>query len=273
MTDASQITPSQWDAIGAYIKDQQAREQLAAMDPATRDAMFAYLGSQPQAPVIPPVEQPAPTELAAWGNQRAQLGTTYNQTLAQLEYQRQNDLANFDLASQQAALQEQMAGARHSLDTGHLSASHNLSLADLTRNKTNTLADLTKQFARARDAFDGPMARRGVLNSGIYTNALGQFNADKNDAFTRANQGYDSQLARLNEDYNYGTQSSDLSYQQAQAAFQMQQQQAALQHQQALAGLTLTGTQAGQTYKTAMGAVDATEAARRQELATAIKAF
>ena len=96
---------------------------------------------------------------------------------------------------------------------------------------------------------------------------------DKATEFDRANQGYDSQAAHLNEDYNYGMSSSNLSMQQQQAAFARAQASAALQQQQALSGNALQGTQAGNTYKTAMGSVDAIEAARRQELATAIKAF
>lgn len=270
MTDISGITPTQWNDIGAYIKDQQAREQLAAMDPQARDAMFAYLGSLPQ---VAPVEQPAPTELATWGNQRAQLGTTYGNTTAQLEYERQNALANFGLAQQQAAAQQAEAAARNSLDTGHLTASHNLSVGDLGRNKANTLADLATKWSRWRDAFAGRFARGGTLNSGIYTNALNQGLGDKATEFDRANQGYDSQAAHLNEDYNYGMSSSNLSMQQQQAAFARAQASAALQQQQALSGNALQGTQAGNTYKTAMGSVDAIEAARRQELATAIKAF
>lgn len=65
-------------------------------------------------------------------------------------------------------------------------------------------ADLIKQFTDARQKLPNQFNRRGIMNSGIYQKALGDFAADRTQALTRQNtgaglknQGYDIANSQL----------------------------------------------------------------------------
>lgn len=135
--------------------------------------------------------QPSASELAEWNNQRREVSDVYGDANAQNDFDRSQALA------------------QQSYET----------------------ADLAKQWNRQREALPGQYAHRGLLNSGIYGEALQHYGEDRTSA------------------------SSAL----------------ALKYQQTLGNIGLAQQRAQGAYGRDTASVDSTEAARRQDLASQLK--
>lgn len=104
------------------------------------------------------IATPTPTEIAMWGNQRMQVADQYGNTSAQLAFQR---------AMQQGQESQDWSG-------------------------------MNRQFDRTRETLPGQFARRGLLNSGIYGNALTQYAQDRYHATAGLALKYQQSLGQLN---------------------------------------------------------------------------
>lgn len=133
----------------------------------------------------------SPVDLAAYDQQRQAASSTYGSGLAQLQYQRG------------------VAG----------------------QNYGNTQYNLAHQYSLQRAALPGGYARRGLLNSGIYGNALSEADQSQSRALSQASLGYQQQLG------GYGINEQNL----------------------------------GSTYTNALANIGAAESARRQELAAQLQ--
>lgn len=62
---------------------------------------------------------------------------------------------------------------------------------------TRDLGDVDQSYARKRENLPGQYARRGLMNSGIYQGALGRHAADQTQERQRALQSYQERLGQL----------------------------------------------------------------------------
>jgi hypothetical protein len=142
LPDGTLVDKATWDR---FIMGLTNPGQLAELD--------RYLATLP-ASVTP---QPSAGETAEWGNQRRQLGTNYQDALAQIDFERGN------------------LAARQGVDT----------------------QDLTRKFDQMRDRLPGQYQKRGLMNSGIYGGALQDYGTDRAGAFAKMKSQYGEQLGQL----------------------------------------------------------------------------
>ena len=111
-------------------------------------------------------------------------------------------------------------------------AANQLQQTQLSTENDIRMEDLTRRFEQVRDKLPGGFAKRGILNSGIYNNALTEYGTDRSNAFSDMSRQFNNQMAGL-------------------------QQQAA---------------QLGQTKQTGLGDVEVQRAARRNAKAAILRA-
>lgn len=77
-------------------------------------------------------------------------------------------------------------------------AANNLAMGDATAQYNNDYQGLLQNYTTQRNQLPGSYANRGLLNSGIYREGLGQHYADRATGFGNLNMGLQSQLGQLN---------------------------------------------------------------------------
>lgn len=77
-------------------------------------------------------------------------------------------------------------------------AANDLAYGDAEANYNNSYSGLTSDWRSARDDLPGGFAQRGVLNSGIYRQGLGDFYNQRYRAFGDLAAGYQNQQGQLN---------------------------------------------------------------------------
>lgn len=132
-----------YDELGRYLRSQPTA--ASGLDFGALDRYMQAMSGQPQLTM---------TEQANIANQRRQANDLYGNSLANLEFQRGNALAN------------------QSLDT----------------------QNLTTQWDRTRERLPGGYAHRGLLNSGIYGQGLQNYATDRLSAFRNLQSKYQQQL-------------------------------------------------------------------------------
>lgn len=156
----------------ATVQSRSSAPAAAPVDPAllALQQQLAFM-QQFQAPApIPQVQTPYvapaytnpeldPTELAYYDSLASRLNSTYDQ-----------------------------AAANNQLQQTQLSTENDVRLEDLTR-----------RFEQMRDKLPGGFAKRGVLNSGIYNNALTEYGTDRSNAFSDMSRQFNNQMAGLQQ--------------------------------------------------------------------------
>ncbi len=160
----------------------------------------------------------SPTTLAEFASRRLQAQTGYDTNKAQNQYK-------------QGALT-----SKYQLDTGQLGQKFKLDWGDLQRKWDTT-----------REKLPGTFAGKGLLNSGIYTDALNKYAAERGGSEEQARFGYQSQLNQMN-----------LGYQTDLGALALDQQLADQAYYSAMwdLGAQQNATQAEQNSKDAWGALE-----------------